>query len=377
MGFTKEDYPKAVQIVDVPGLFDGGFQESTFSAQAAISEMLGIDLFHPVFVNLSNAIPQLQSAFKRGYRIFLFPSFALGTVASEFYRNNKAELEAEKNLLFLGIDNLFQEGLFRKGTAVTANFRTDEASFVAGYAAAAYLANKYDDPEERVVYTFGGVMYRGVTDFVFGFIEGVKVWNQKNKRKVKFAANTVDLTSGFDPSSPAAGISIGRSLANKKTKIIFPVAISLVSRLLGTIEKNKDVHLIGVDSDGAKIFTQHSHRFFTSVLKRIGRVVYDVLEDFYTGTTKVLTKEFLDSKANLDLKKGLLEDWVGVAPSTFTDANIANPLLKTGRTVFFEQLKDPKSTFSVDRQRYLEVQEGQPIADFLSELVTEINKQTK
>lgn len=62
--------------------------------------------------------------------------------------------------------------------------------------------------------------------------------------------------------------------------------------------------MIGADTDQSKQYVQYADRIFTSALKNMGRVVYDTLHDFYTGTTKVLTKDFFDHKENLAVEKG-------------------------------------------------------------------------
>lgn len=71
--------------------------------------------------------------------------------------------------------------------------------------------------------------------------------------------------------SPQAGTAINRSLAGGKTKIVFPAAGgSIARRLLSESEDNKDLLLIGVDTDVAKALTEYKDRIFSSSLKNMG-----------------------------------------------------------------------------------------------------------
>lgn len=173
-GFTKDNYPKPLLIVDQAQALDKSFMESSFAALSMISQNIGIGLYHPVKTQSQSKLEETYyDAFKRGYRVFVLPSFIHGSYINEFWKKNRKELKAAGDLLFLGIDHTYSDDV-DKGYGVTLNFKTYECAYVVGYAAAAYLAQKYDDPEERVISVFGGIAYRGVTDFVFGFLEGIK-----------------------------------------------------------------------------------------------------------------------------------------------------------------------------------------------------------
>lgn len=273
-GFDKTNYPRPVQIVDGKNLLDKTYMESTFAALAVLSEKFGIDLQNPILkTSDSQSMDFLyNTAFKRGYRVFLLPSFRHQTIFERYYQNNKKLFEKEKNLLFVGVDFEFDDGIIKPGSAVSLNFKTEESSFVIGYAVAHYLAEKYSDPTERVISAFAGVPFRGATDYVFGFLEGVKYWNQTQPKRVRFLGDKVDTSSGFDPASPSAGKSINRSISGGKTKIIFPVSGgSIARRLLSETEKNKDVLIVGVDTDLSKSLPEYKDRIFSSSLKKIGK----------------------------------------------------------------------------------------------------------
>lgn len=308
-GFNLSNYPKAVEFVDGL-LMDKGFMESAFSGLHRVSQNFGVGLFQPFLMNgFENANSVYYNALRRGYDVFVLPSFAHSQQFLDFYRKYKAEIDRRPNLLFLGIDNSFQEGVLPLGTAVNANFKSEESSYVIGYAAAAYLAEKYEEEEERVVAVFGGAPFSAITDFIFGFLEGVKAFNDTHERKTRVNSSQIDLSSGFNGSSESARISIERSLVGGRVKVAFPISgVTVVKQLLTLTENQPHLMVIGVDVDLTFSNSQYKERFFSSSLKNIGKVIYDILRDFYTGSTQQLTPKFFAKQENLQIQKGLEED---------------------------------------------------------------------
>lgn len=175
-GFSKDNYPRPVQIVDVKSPLDKTYMESAFASLAVLADRFDIDLQNPIpRIDESQSLDFLyNAAFRRGYRVFVLPSYLHGITFKQYYLKNKAAFEKEKDFLFVGVDYKFDKDLVKPGHSVTLNFKTEESSFVVGYAAARYIAERYSDPDERVMSAFAGVPYRGATDYTFGFLEGIK-----------------------------------------------------------------------------------------------------------------------------------------------------------------------------------------------------------
>lgn len=376
-GFTLENYPKAVEFVDGL-LFDKGYMESVFSGLYKVTQNFGVGLYQPYqWYGMENINSIYYNAFRRGYQIFVLPSFAHSEQFVDFYRKYKAEIDGRENLLFFGLDNSFADGVLPLGTTVNATFKSEESSFVIGYAAAAYLAEKYEKEEDRLVAVFGGAPFSAVTDFLFGFLEGIKAYNATHERKTRVNSNEIDLTSGFNGAAENARIAIERALFGGKVKIAFPISgISVVQKLLAISENQPELLVIGVDVDLTLSNSQYKERFFTSSLKNSGKVVYDILRDFYTGSTYQLTPKFFAKQENLRIHKGLEEDWVGYAPSTAKDAKRINELLDQARSFFLTQLHDANSVFSKNIVKYKESTKdpfGGGLHSFINSLLKAVN----
>ncbi|MGL5308681.1 MAG: BMP family ABC transporter substrate-binding protein, partial [Metamycoplasmataceae bacterium] len=182
--------------------------------------------------------------------------------------SNRDNFIASKAVI-IGVDwngsDIVPEGQF-----LGLGFKTEEASWVVGQAAAEYL-NEKDLP--RHLNTFGGGVFDGVTDFVNGFLQGMLDWNKANPTKnVEFwegnsQAQEVYLDSQFIPTPDVINrISAIVGSTSDSPKIILPVAGSLTSNTLSDI-KNKDNGqlVIGVDSNQALAFPNDAKWFFSSV----------------------------------------------------------------------------------------------------------------
>ncbi|BDI21565.1 BMP family protein [Herbiconiux sp. L3-i23] len=169
-------------------------------------------------------------------------------------------------------------------------FNTAEASYLAGYVAAA--ASK-----TGTVGTFGGLQIPPVTAFMDGFAQGVEKYNEAHGTDVgvvgwDYAAQNGLFIGDFVDTTKAANFT--QSLIDQGADVIMPVAGTLVgSAASAARDSGAAVFLIGVDSDQYVLYPDYEDLFLTSVLKNMQISTKDVVlaaadDDFdssiYTGT---------------------------------------------------------------------------------------------
>jgi basic membrane protein A len=169
-------------------------------------------------------------------------------------------------------------------------FATDQAAFLAGYAAAATT-------ETGKVGTYGGLPIPTVTIFMKGFEAGVKHHNQVKGTEVEVlgwdtAANDGLFTGNFE--STDDGKKFAESLMDEGADIIMPVAGPVG---LGTAAacQQSGCKVIGVDTDQVVSAAEYSDVWLTSVMKMMDVAVFDaakaVAEGTFAGGTYVGTLE--------------------------------------------------------------------------------------
>ena len=167
-------------------------------------------------------------------------------------------------------------------------FQTDEAGFLAGYAAAAAT-------KTGKVATFGGIKLPTVTIFMKGFEAGVKYHNQVKGTKVEVlgwetAKDEGVFAGNFE--STDDGKKIAESFVDEGADVIMPVAgpVGLGS---AAACKEKGCMIIGVDSDWYESSPEFKETYLTSVMKNMDVAVFNavkaVAEDAFKGGTYVGT----------------------------------------------------------------------------------------
>ncbi|MGL5643810.1 MAG: BMP family ABC transporter substrate-binding protein [Metamycoplasmataceae bacterium] len=280
--------------------------------------------------------------------------------------NNRAAFIASEAVI-IGVDwngsSIVPEGQF-----LGLGFKTEEASWVVGQAAAEYLHEKNLPPHLN---TFGGGEFDGVTDFMNGFLQGMLDWNTENEKKVQFwsgnaQSNSVVLDTGFAP-DPAIVNKIKNIVGTtpNSPKIILPVAGSLTGTTLDDVkDKNNGQLLIGVDSNQALAFPNDKEWFFSSVEKKVAVGIYKAmvllagipLDHTEAGVSDIgFQGDFSaagvagGTNKNAYVKYGFDKDLVGVSHSLLkgNDANIANRALTSAMFKFnttppkFEPMTNP------------------------------------
>ncbi|WP_215738454.1 BMP family ABC transporter substrate-binding protein [Mesomycoplasma hyorhinis] len=287
--------------------------------------------------NQSELIGKYKNFLSGKQNVWILTGFQQGIEFPSFLKQKApdgktyAELLSDKNVIIIAVDwDLSNEdkNLIKPGHFISLLYKTEEAGYIAGYAASKFLAYKFpSDETKRTISPFGGGHGAGVTDFIAGFLAGIAKYNTDNPTaKVKIADNTINIDTGFEANTTTS--TLINNLVSKST-LIFPVAGSLTSSVVDSIKKSTDTtkYLIGVDTDQSKALSPAT-AFFTSVEKRLGRTIFEVLTDIYL---KKEDSSFLGSfrsfkltnPANATVYKGISDDFVGVSNSTVAEADKA------------------------------------------------------
>ena len=191
-------------------------------------------------------------------------------------------------------------------------FETDQAAFLAGYAAAGMS-------QSGKVGTFGGIKIPTVTIFMKGFEAGVKYYNQQNSKSVAVlgwdtAKDDGLFTGNFD--STDDGRKFAESLMQEGADIIMPVAGPVGLGSAAVCKETGKCWIIGVDNDWFESAPEYKDVILTSVLKKINVAVFNTVKDvkdgkFSGGTVTYTIKDGgvdlapfheFDSKVPADLK---------------------------------------------------------------------------
>ena len=168
-------------------------------------------------------------------------------------------------------------------------FSTDQAAFLAGYAAAA-------STQTGKVATFGGINIPPVTIFMVGFESGVNYYNQSMGAAVEVlgwntAASDGSFTGNFE--SLDDGRSFAESFVQEGADIIMPVAGPVGLGSAAYCQETGSCKIIGVDVDWTVSASEYTDIILTSVLKNVNVAVYDVtkaaVEDTFAGGVYVGT----------------------------------------------------------------------------------------
>jgi basic membrane protein A len=178
-------------------------------------------------------------------------------------------------------------------------FKTSDASFLAGYAAAAYS-------KTGTVATFGGMNIPTVTIFMDGFVDGVARYNEDFSKDVKVlgwdkASQNGTFTGDFDDLSK--GQNTATSFIDQGADVIMPVAGPVGGGAAVAAQSHDGVAIIWVDTDGYVSAPEYKDLFLTSVVKEIPVAVYDTV------------KATVDGQFSADPYIGTLaNEGVGIAP---------------------------------------------------------------
>jgi basic membrane protein A len=161
-------------------------------------------------------------------------------------------------------------------------FSTDQAAFLAGYAAAA-------TSKTGKVGTFGGLNIPTVTIFMSGFQAGVNYYNTQKSAKVAVlgwdtAKNDGLFTGNFD--STDDGRKFAESLMQEGADIIMPVAGPVGLGSAAVCKETGKCMIVGVDTDWFVSAPEYQDVELTSVKKNMDVAVFTAIKDAQAGAFK-------------------------------------------------------------------------------------------
>ena len=293
-------------VGDVGGFNDHSFNELSLEGVQAAAEKLG------------TTAKKVQSQTSTDYA----PAFASlvaqkcnSIVAAGFQFGDPLVASAKSNpkIDYVMIDNTTTPELPNVKDVV---FKTSEAAFLGGYAAAAYADSVSKSP---AVATYGGQKFPTVTIFMDGVADGVAYYNSQKKKDVKILGWNVKSQNGsfvgnFTDQNKSKQIASG--FLDQGANVIVPVAGSLYQGAYKAIGSG-DAVLLGVDADVYESDSTVKSKILTSIVKKVDLAAQ-------TATAQAAEGKFDNSTYIGDLKNG------GVALAPFHDYESKVPSTLSG-----------------------------------------------
>ncbi|MFW2513935.1 BMP family lipoprotein [Demequina sp. SO4-13] len=262
------DY-KACMVSDQGGFDDASFNESAYNGLVRASEELGIEIAEAESTSESDFGPNLDAQVAAGCDLIITVGFLLGDATA-------AAAAANPDVNFAIVDFGYEEPIENIKPMF---FETDEAAFLAGYAAAAAS-------ETGTIATFGGVNIPTVSIFMDGYLAGANYYNEQTGSDVTVLGwDGAEGSFSGDFEDQTQGQNITQGFLDQGADIVMPVAGPVGLGAASAIQSAGDAWLVGVDSDWTESAPEYSDIVFTSVLKQISNAVFDTIETSIDGFT--------------------------------------------------------------------------------------------
>jgi basic membrane protein A len=293
---------KVGEVTDLGGVDDKSFNALGWKGvQDAISQ-LGIDGKYLESKDQSDYAKNIQQFLSEGDQLIITVGFLLGV-------DTATAAKANPDTKFAIIDYTYPdcypgavEGKDCGSSTDIPNvrgmaFETDQAAFLAGYAAAAMT-------KTGTVGTFGGIKIPTVTIFMKGMEAGIKYYNQQKSASVKLlgwdtAKDDGLFTGNFE--STDDGRKFAESLMQEGADIIMPVAGPVGLGSAAVCKETGKCTIIGVDTDWYVSAPEYQSVVLTSVQKKVDVAVFSTIKDAMDGTFTGGTKTYTLADGALDL----------------------------------------------------------------------------
>lgn len=309
---------KTIQITTGGKVNDFSFNQMVWETISAFSKAINNDsnrYYETLSISQDMSNDAYNYAIANGYKIWILTGFQQETLLKNWLSigRNKERFDNEK-IKVITVD-WYNENLTLPGRLLGLNFKTQESSFVVAYSAAKLLSEIYpgnNNIKNRYFNSFGGGDFSGVTNFNYGFYEGLRQWNsEQNSNDTKVASTYVNSNESVDLTTSFSITNDSRAKVNNavdgynngvEPKVILPVAGSLTSVAIDRVlAKKSQQWIIGVDTDASLSFPSNKNLILTSSEKKIAIAVYKALSLFY-GLNEALDNDALDIKVNEDFE---------------------------------------------------------------------------
>lgn len=259
---------KACIVLDVGGVDDKSFNQSAWQGmQDAAKKDPGIQVSYLQSQGAADYEPNLTNSIKNGCKAIVSVGFNLGDAT-------KKVAAANPKIPFAIVD------FASNGPNVYGmQFETAQSGYQAGYLAAALT-------KTGKVGTYGGLPLPGaVTDYMDGYLDGVKYFNQqkgKNVQVIGWDGKTGTFAGSF--TDQGKGRSITQQMFSQGADVIFPVAGGTgVGTLTEAEAQGGKLTVFWVDFPGCTFYPQDCKFIATSVLKGIPERIGAFLESVQKG----------------------------------------------------------------------------------------------
>ncbi len=269
-GETVSDFT-ACEVTDTGGVDDNSFNETAYNGLVDAGDELSFEPFAQESQAESDYAPNIQAMIDRPCTLIVTVGFLLGDATATAAQDNP-----DQQFAIVDYDYSTEAGdaadEFDNVRELT--FSTDQAAFLAGYAAAATT-------ESGTVGTYGGVNIPTVTIFMNGFAAGIDYYNEQNDANVELAGWDAQEQDGLftgDFEDQGKGRDTTQQLLDEGADIIMPVAGPVGQGSIEAIRAGGgDQKLIWVDTDGCKSVPDDCDLFLTSVMKNMDVAVHDTV----------------------------------------------------------------------------------------------------
>jgi basic membrane protein A and related proteins len=278
----------ACQVTDTGGVDDRSFNETAWAGVLRAQDELGVEALVLESQQQADYERNLNAFIEQDCDIIVPVGFLLADATAA-----AAEQYPDQYFAIVDVDWLDYPNVLNLA------FQTDEAAFLAGYAAAAAT-------QTGVVGTFGGMQLPTVTIFMDGLAMGVQYYNEQKGTNVEVvgwdpATQTGLFTGNFE--SLDDGRTMAQTLMGEGADIIMPVAGPVGLGAAAAAQEAGNVYIIGVDTDWTISAPEYADITFTSVMKNMDVAVFEAIEEVVDGTFSGGT--FMGTLEN---------DGVGIAP---------------------------------------------------------------
>jgi len=278
---------KVAQVTDLGGINDKSFNATAYAGiERAVAE-LGVEGKYLESTQQSDYNKNIQQLLDEGTDLIVTVGFLLGVDTATAAKANPDQKFTIVDYAYPDCFPGAEEGKTCGSSVDLPNvlgltFSTDQAAFLAGYAAAATT-------KTGKVATFGGINIPPVTIFMKGFEAGVNHYNQGMGAAVEVlgwstAANDGSFTGNF--TSLDDGRSFAESLVQEGADIIMPVAGPVGLGSAAYCQETASCMIIGVDTDWTVSASEYTDVILTSVLKNMDVAVFDATKAAVDGTFK-------------------------------------------------------------------------------------------
>lgn len=263
----------ACMVSDAGGVDDKSFNETAWKGLEDAKKDYGIETNFVESTNESDFVPNVTQQVNKECKLIVTVGFSLGDAT-------KAAAESNPDERFAIVDFAYDAPI---DNVRPLTFNTQEAAYLAGYAAAAVS-------KTATVGTFGGKPIPTVTVFMDGFVQGVQKFNADNGKDVKVVGWDMASKSGVFADSfddITKGQTSAKTLMDQGADVIMPVAGPVgqgaAQAAKDATAQGKDVLIVGVDSDWYLSNPTYKDVTLTSVMKGIDVAVESTVKDMVNG----------------------------------------------------------------------------------------------